>query len=230
MSHDTTAEETLNLAPLEDFDAYVPLRVAVLTRLKQAILDGVLKPGELLSENRIASQLSVSRTPVREALRVLEQENLVTMLPGRKVIVSVPSAEDIDEIYDIRFIVESEALRRITPDRTDLIERLEACIARQDAALERRDPRALREINTEFHMIFVSVLSNRRLRQFIDSVYDSITRFRLYSLENPEWAEHGSQEHRRLVELLKAGDNEGAVGMLKEHLDAARNIVTKMFT
>lgn len=230
MNQEAAVEETPNLAPLGDFDAYVPLRVAVLTRLKQAILDGVLKPGELLSENRIASQLSVSRTPVREALRVLEQENLVTMLPGRKVIVSVPSAEDIDEIYDIRFIVESEALRRITPDRTDLIERLEACIARQEAALERRDPRALREINTEFHMIFVSVLDNRRLRQFIDSVYDSITRFRLYSLENPEWAEHGSQEHRRLVELLKAGEQEAAVEMLKKHLDAARNIVTKMFT
>ncbi len=229
MSAETTADTPMNLAPLQDFDAYVPLRVAVLTRLKQAILDGVLKPGELLSENRIATQLSVSRTPVREALRVLEQENLVTMLPGRKVIVSVPSAEDIDEIYDIRFIVESEALRRITPDRTDLIERLEACIARQEAALERRDTRALREINTEFHMIFVSVLNNRRLRQFIDSVYDSITRFRLYSLEDPKWAEHGSQEHRRLVELLKAGDTDGAVAMLREHLDSARNIVTKMF-
>lgn len=229
MSAETTVDMPLNLAPLEDFDAYVPLRVAVLTRLKQAILDGVLKPGELLSENRIATQLSVSRTPVREALRALEQENLVTMLPGRKVIVSVPSAEDIDDIYDIRFIVESEALRRITPARTDLIERLEACIARQEAALERRDTHALREINTEFHMIFVSVLNNRRLRQFIDSVYDSITRFRLYSLENPEWAEHGSQEHRRLVELLKAGDTDGAVAMLREHLDAARNIVTKMF-
>ena len=229
MSAETIAETPLKLAPLEDFEAYVPLRVAVLTRLKQAILDGVLKPGELLSENRIATQLSVSRTPVREALRVLEQENLVTMLPGRKVIVSVPRAEDIDEIYDIRFIVESEAIRRITPDRTDLIERLEACIERQEAALERRDTHALREINTEFHMIFVSVLNNRRLRQFIDSVYDSITRFRLYSLENPEWAEHGSQEHRRLVELLKAGDTDGAVEMLREHLASARNIVTKMF-
>jgi DNA-binding GntR family transcriptional regulator len=229
MSTETTDESPLNLEPLEDFEAYVPLRVAVLTRVKQAILDGVLKPGELLSENRIANQLSVSRTPVREALRVLEQENLVTMLPGRKVIVSVPSPEDIDEIYDIRFIVESEALRRITPDRTDLIERLEACVARQEAALERRDLRALRSINTEFHMLFVSVLNNRRLRQFIDSVYDSITRFRLYSLENPEWMEHGSQEHRRLVELIKSGDTEGAVQMLRQHLDAARNIVTKMF-
>lgn len=228
MTSATTTDMPTDLAPLDE-DAYVPLRVAVLNRLKQAILDGTLKPGELLSENRIAAQLSVSRTPVREALRVLEQENLVKMLPGRKVVVSIPSPADIDEIYDIRFIVESEALRRITPDRKDIIDQLEACNRRQKEALRRGDKRELRQINTDFHMIFISVLNNQKLQQFIDSVYDSITRFRLYSLEKPEWAEHRSEEHCQLVELLKAGNTEGAVAMLKQHLDAARNIVTKMF-
>ena len=87
----------------------------------------------------------------------------------------------------------------------------------------------LRQINTDFHMIFISVLNNRKMQQFIDSVYDSITRFRLYSLENIEWAEHRSEEHSQLVALLKAGNTEGAVAMLKQHLDAARKIVTKMF-
>lgn len=186
----TTIETALGLTPLDDLDTYVPLRVAVLGRLKQAILDGALKPGELLSENRIAAELAVSRTPVREALRVLEQENLVTMLPGRKAIVSIPSEQDIDEIYDIRFIVESEALRRITPDRQDIIDQLEACTVRQQAALKQGYKRALRQINTE--MIVVSVLNNRQLRQFIDSIYYSITRFRLYSLDKPQWAEHRS--------------------------------------
>ncbi len=222
-------ETVAELAPLDGFSAYLPLRVAVLTRLKAAILDGTLKPGTLLSENKIAAQLSVSRTPVREALRVLERENLVTTLPGRKVIISVPRAEDIDEIYDIRTIVESAALRRIGSNRRELIARLEQCLERSRLALAKRDIRELEQINTEFHTTIISALNNQRLREFIDSVHDTAARFRLYSLREAGWAEKGIQEHRRLVALLKKGDTEDAVELLGRHLRMGSEILKKMF-
>jgi GntR family transcriptional regulator, rspAB operon transcriptional repressor len=217
------------LAPLEEFSSYVPLRVAVLTRLKAAILDGTLRPGLLLSENKIATQLSVSRTPVREALRTLGQEHLVTTLPGRKVIVSIPTIQDIEEIYDIRWILESEALRRISPEQSDVIKHLENCIERSNAILKSGNVQELKQMNTEFHTIIISVLNNRRLRQFVDSVYDSIARFRLYSLEKEGWAEAGVEEHSQIVSLLKAGQREAAVNLLREHLSAAKRILTDMF-
>lgn len=213
-----------------DFESFLPLGVSVAMRLKQAIVRGQLKPGTQLSENRLAAELSVSRTPVREALKSLEQEGLVTVLPGRKVIVSVPTERDIDEIYDIRLIVETEALRRITPARHDVLEGLEGCIRRQQEALRSGDRVALGQTNTDFHMLLIDVLNNHRLRQFIDSVYDAITRFRIYSLDDDRWSDKVIDEHRHLTDLLKAGDTEAAVAMLTEHLTKARDIVKQMFT
>lgn len=208
--------------------AYLPLRLAVLERLKASILDGTLPPGTLLSENKIAAELSVSRTPVREALRVLERENLVTTLPGRKVIVSVPRAEEIDEIYDIRCIVESEALRRIA-NQPELVERLEECLERSLPALAKTNLPELERINTEFHMTLISALNNARLQEFIDSVHDTAARFRLYSLGEEGWAEAGVQEHRELVALIRKGDSEGAVTLLRSHLRTGSQILKKMF-
>jgi len=217
------------LEPLAEFSTYVPLRIAVLTRLRSAILNGSLKPGTPLSENKIAAQLAVSRTPVREALRVLEQENLVTTLPGRKVIVSVPRLRDIDEIYDIRWIIESEAIRRITFRHAELIARLEDCVTRAREALARGDIQTLKQTNAEFHTTLISALDNRRLSQFIDSVHDTILRFRLYSLEQQDWAYAGVEEHAELTALLKSGKTSSAIELLRRHLDTARDVLARMF-
>src|SRR5215204_2916407 len=88
--------EGLDRDGLDGFSAYLPLREVVARTLKRAILDGSLRPGQPISENKIANKLSVSRTPVREAVRMLETENLVTLLPGRKVIISIPTVQDIE--------------------------------------------------------------------------------------------------------------------------------------
>jgi DNA-binding GntR family transcriptional regulator len=222
-------EDLPELASLEEFSSYVPLRVAVLTRLKAAILDGTLKPGLILSENKIASQLSVSRTPVRDALRVLEQENLVTILPGRKVIVSIPTLKDINEIYDIRWILESEGLRRIRPDDKDLIQRMERSVNESWLFLKSGNLQELKRNNTEFHTALISALNNSRIRQFLESVYDTTERLRLYSIEEEGWAKESVKEHGELVTLLKAGDRKAALAMLKRHLSAAKEVLINMF-
>lgn len=214
----------------DQFASYIPLRVAVLDKLKRAILDGTLKAGELLSENKIAADFGVSRTPVREALRVLEREGFVTMLPGRKVIVSVPSPQDIEEIYDIRLIVETEALRRIRPEHQDTIAALERCVAEAEEALRHGNIAELQRINTAFHMTLVAALDNERLRRFIDSVHDAAARLRLYSLGERDWAQDSEEEHKQIVALLKQGNNEGAVQVSRRHLEKGAGIVRKMFS
>lgn len=218
------------LAPLDTTSSYIPLRVAVLARLKEAIVNDVLKPGMVLRENAIATQLSVSRTPVREAIRMLEQEKLVTLLPGRKIVVSTPDRQDIAEIYDIRLVLETEALRRITVERTDILTKLHDCVSRSKRAIADKDSEKLRTINTEFHTLLTSSLDNKRMRHFLESVYDLIYRFRAYSLEDERWAEQGVREHEELVLLLAAGKQDQAIEMLRNHLKQAREILMTKFS
>jgi len=218
-----------DMPALNKLSAYVPLRVAVLQRLKAAIVNGTLVPGLLLSENAIAAKFSVSRTPVREAIRALEQEGLVSVLPGRKVIVSMPTLEDIREIYDVRLILEAEAMRRIVSHHPDLIPKLRAAVECQREALREDDRACLRRINAEFHKLITSGLKNSRLDQSLEAVHDSISRFRLYSLEDANWAEKGVAEHDQLISFLEKGDVEGAISLLEQHLKTAQKILEDRF-
>ncbi|MDQ0217689.1 GntR family transcriptional regulator [Peribacillus cavernae] len=223
-------EDELNIESPGDFPPYVPLREAVFQTLKKSILNGSLKPGQLLSENKIADKLSVSRTPVREALRVLEMENMVSILPGRRIIVSIPTIQDIEEIYQIRLLVETEALRNITPDHVSLIEQLEACLEIADTQLTSKDPAGLASTNSEFHSILVSSLGNRRLEQFIDTFQDTIVRYRLYSLSNIKWAGESEAEHWEILQYLKNKNTERAIQVLEKHLLTAKEVLTSIIS
>lgn len=223
------AGEDVRLARLDAGSPYVPLRVSIHEQLRAAILDGTLKPGLVLSENRLAAEFDVSRTPIREALRMLEREGLVSVRPGRKLVVSIPTIEDIDEIYGIRMIVELAALRRISADDKEIIDRLDACNQRDVQAFGRGDFRALMEPNTDFHMTLIATLGNRRLQRFIDSIHDLVTRFRLFSLEDTDWAAQAVDDHAAIVALLKQGRNEDAVKVLTQHLERANEGLKRKF-
>jgi len=155
-------KDEIKLEAIGDFPSYMPLREVVYQTLKKAILNGELKPGQMLSENIIADQLSVSRTPVREAIRSLENENLVSIVSGRKVIVSIPIFQEIADIYDIRFIVETEALRRITPEHVDLIHKLENCVHQAQTHIEMNNLLELQKVNSEFHLTIIMALQNQK--------------------------------------------------------------------
>jgi DNA-binding GntR family transcriptional regulator len=198
------------------------LRVAVLERLRGAILNGSLAPDLVLSENGLAARLAVSRTPVREALRVLEREGLVALRPGRKMVVAAPTIRDVKEIYGIRMIVEPEAARRIGPGDEDLLSRLEACVQRGREALRAGDRRALTAPDSDFHSALVSALDNHRLAQFLDSIHDLVVRFRLYSLEDDAWAREAVTDHAEVVALLRSGRRLEAAARIGRHLAAAR--------
>lgn len=223
-------EGDLSIDSLEEFPSYVPFREAVFQNLKKAILNGSLKPGQLLSENKIAAKLSVSRTPIREALRILEIENLVVTLPGRKIIVSVPTVQDIEDIYEIRLLLETEALRRITTDKTELINKLDSCVTLHESHLQNYNVQGMGQNNTEFHLTIISALENKRLRQFIDSLNDTISRFRLYSIKEKEYLEKVIFEHKQIVSFLKSGNSEEAVNVLRKHLITARDILIAMYS
>ncbi|WP_261133992.1 GntR family transcriptional regulator [Bacillus sp. Marseille-Q3570] len=213
----------LDIESLEEFPSYVPLGEAVLQTLRKAILDGSLKPGQLLSENKISSKLSVSRTPIREALRFLEKENLVSVLPGRRVIVSIPTVREIEEIYQIRLIIETEALRLISHSNDTIIQQLETCLKTAETQLN--DPIHLGKANSNFHSILTSSLDNSRLEQFLDSLQYTINRFRYYSLKNDQWAKDSENEHWEIIKYLKNNQTEEAIKVLRKHLLTAQKVL-----
>jgi|TARA_B100000315_G_scaffold252190_1_gene288441 DNA-binding GntR family transcriptional regulator len=120
----------------------------------------------------------------------LEREALVTVVSGRRLIVSAPTLRDIDKVYRIRRIVELAASREISADDHALLRRLEDCVARDAAAVDSGDRGALMEANTAFHMTLISAHRNGRLQGFIDSIHDLVIRSRLLSME---CADRGSQ-------------------------------------
>ncbi len=215
-------EIDVDLKYLESFSSFIPLREAVFQTLKKAILNGTLKPRQLLSENKIAQKMSVSRTPVREALRILEMDNLVTILPGRKVIVSTPNVQDIEDIYEIRFIVEIEALKRITPDQVDVIQQLQNYVDAAKEHLNNNELDKLGQTNTKYHLTIISALNNKRLQTFIDALHDTIYRFRIFNLTDKPWPERALREHQEIISALQLDDRERAVSILRQHLIIAK--------
>jgi DNA-binding GntR family transcriptional regulator len=220
----------IDIEPFDQFAAHIPLRELVAQSLKKAILDGSLKPGQPISENMIANKLSVSRTPVREAVRMLETENLVTFLPGRKVIISVPTVQDIEDVYEIRQIVESYALRRITPDKKELIQELEEYTRAADEHLKRKDFVELGKVNTSFHLAILSALENRTLQQFTNSLHNKVAQLRFYLFVDKKWVLEGERDHKQIVAHLKRGEIEKAASVLHAHLTSAKQVLLNMFS
>lgn len=216
------------IVSLDSYPAYIPLREAVFQSLRTAIVEGSLKPGQAIVENKVAGELSVSRTPVREAIRMLEVEGLVTFLPGRKAIVSAPSAKEIEEIYEIRLLVETEALRRIEPGQTKLIEELEGYTQIADGYFKQGDIEEMGKVNVRFHLGIISAFNNEKLQQIVRPLHDVIGRFLRYTLVDQEWAMRGNQEHKQIIAYAKEGKPEEAVTLMTKHLTDAKEVSVEM--
>lgn len=209
-----------------------PLWLRVADPLRQRIVQGDLSPGEPLSENRLASEYGVSRTPVREALRLLMEEGLVEMLPGRKLRVVVPDPDNVREVYDIRWVLESESIRRLMADPVAVqrtVPQLERCCDQGDAALAAGDRQGLAAANEQFHGHLIQVLNNRRLLAQFRAVHNLIMLYRNQSLQSERWAEAGTAEHRELVKLVRAGERDAALALLRAHIDRAQQVLHERF-
>lgn len=209
-------------------NAFDPLWVSVAEPLRRRIVEGDIPPGQLLSENQLAQEFNVSRTPVREALRILIEEGLVEMLPGRKVRVAVPDPLDVKEIYEVRWLLEAESLRRLAANaalRERTCEQLDRYCLEGDDALARKDRRALASANERFHETLVAALDNRRLIAQFRNIYNLISLYRHQTLKSEGWPEAGHAEHGQLVQLLRAGRLDDSLALLGKHLEHAQQIM-----
>ena len=145
---------------------YKPLRDVVFEHLREAIIKGKLKPGERLMEMQLAEELGVSRTPVREAIRKLELEGLVIMIPRRGAYVADLSIKDVAETFEIRLALEalaaSLAAERITPEECEEMDRL---LERIGESIRQNDVKQTAALDEEFHNLLYQASRNDRLVQ-----------------------------------------------------------------
>lgn len=205
-------------------DNYKPLREIVFESLREAIINGHLKPGERLMEIQLADEMGVSRTPVREAIRKLELEGFVVMIPRKGAYVAGISLKDIADVFEIRAALESLAAalaaERITEDE---LEALERSLVKVSECTEANDLDSLIVVDTDFHDILYKASRNERLVQIVSNLREQIQRFRMTSLSQPGRLKDTIEEHRKLVEALSERNIELARTLAREHIENAEN-------
>lgn len=211
------------LAPIK-LDSYQPLREVVCETLREAIRTGVLKPGERLMEIQLAEELGVSRTPVREAIRKLELEGYVIMMPRRGTYVANLSIRDVNEVFEIRTSLDSLAsglaAERITDEELERLERLLVLIGEY---IEENDMDKIVETDMEFHDLLYQASRNTRLVGIIFNLREQLTRFRATSMAYPGRLKETLEEHTRIVEAIAQGNVELAQKAAEEHMEKSEH-------
>lgn len=198
-----------------------PLRSLVLDELRRLVITGELPPGTRLVEDKLAAQLGVSRNPVREAMQALASEGFVTMTPRRGAVVARITAEQAEELFDVRMALESlaarTAARRAKPD--DVV-RMQDVLDRARQATEAGELDLLATLNTEFHQEVVRAGSNDYLSLLVAPM-----------VRRAQWVfrvgagQRGAQswtEHEGLLRAITDGDEESAAVLASAHVAAAR--------
>ena len=204
-----------------------------LERLRGLILTGEYGPEERLIEEQLAQRLGVSRTPVRQALTMLEAEGLVEIAPNRGATVCSFSIEDVWDIYDLRAVLEGHAARRATGRiEGGELERMRKLAGEMEGLAGRFDDhedeiRVLVALNQEFHGTIVEASRNRRLQRLINRTVEIPLMFKAFFWYTPHERAISNQYHRRILEALEKGEADRAEIIMREHVYEGRNFVIR---
>lgn len=209
------------LVPIK-LDNYKPLREMVFESLREAINLGRLRPGERLMEIQLAEEMGVSRTPVREAIRKLELEGFVAMVPRKGAYVAGISVKDIVDVFEIRASLEALAAglaaERITDEEMELLER--SLVEISEFSTD-ENIKAIVDGDINFHDIIYKASRNQRLVQIITHLQEQIHRFRMTSLSQPGRTKIALDEHKSIVEAISDRNVELAQQLAREHIENA---------
>jgi DNA-binding GntR family transcriptional regulator len=192
----------------------------VTTELRRRIIEAHYRPGERLTEDRLAADFGVSRNPVREALRVVTAEGFIEVQPRRGAVVATPDEQAMRDLFQARSLIEPLAARVAAERGTDAdLAALRDLLDQARIATEQGDFDRVAELNTELHRAVVVMSGNRWLAQFSTAMYRYV--HWVFRLGAPGRAAHSWKEHVRLVEALEAHDPDAAEQAAAEHVRAA---------
>ncbi len=210
-------------------EEYLPLRDVAFQKLRQAILRGELLPGQRLMEIQLAEQLGVSRTPVREAIRMLEQDGLAVMIPRRGAIVSRISGKNLRDVLEVRRALEELAVvlscARMTEEN---YREMKEANQRFAALLDSDDVTAMAEADEAFHDMIYQASDNTRLLQLELQMREQMYRFRVEHLKEKTKREHLVEDHNRIIKALEERDVDKAREAIREHINEQEVIVMRM--
>ena len=198
-----------------------PLRDIVCDELRTQIIAGDYPPGAHLVEDRLAKELGVSRNPVREALRVLQAEGFIDMIPRRGAVVATLSDVEVRDIFDVRMALERLAaqLAARRADKED-VDELRRILAEAEAALGKDDAAALTELNAEFHEQVLVVSGNGYLRDVMLQLRGRMKWIFSRTAGSPR-GQHSLDEHVQLADAIERGDEDAAAELALRHVRAA---------
>ncbi len=202
------------------------LRGRVFHSIRENILSGRYGQHEELRENTIAQELGVSRTPVREALRQLELEGLVSIVPNKGAYVTGITEKDMRDIYTARSLLEGRCTRWAAEHMTaEQIEKLEENLELSEFYVQRENYRQVCELDTQFHEILYAASESRIFYQMLSDFHHYVERVRRISLATKGRAEESNREHWRILEAIKAKEERLAEELATEHvLNTLRNM------
>ena len=200
------------------------LREQIATGIRSSIIDGRISPGEKLTEEDIAHQLRVSRTPVREAFFQLVSEGFVDVEPRRGVVVREISLRDAEETYELKGVLEGLAARLAVEHSTsDLVRKLEEINDALYLASEEQnaDVKALLEYNNEFHMTISEACQNKKVIQQITALRRQTLRYNYVFLSTSSRLRQSADEHQAIINALAHRNADDVERLLKLHNEAA---------
>ncbi len=203
------------------------IRQKVYEYLQQAIIKGDVKPGERLVESEIGKAIGTSRTPVREALHTLEREKLIESIPRVGYVVKGISKEELEDISEIRLVLETLALRWAYENDADGLARsLEEIVSKSEYLLELGDLKSFSDMDSSFHEIISRYASSERLQELTLSVRQHMIRYQVHSLYDIENIYRAIAGHKKIVQALKEKDLNGALVELNNHIKQSKKDIT----
>lgn len=205
------------------------LQQQVLEELRSAIVRREYLPGMRVRADAVAERMGVSRIPVREALRVLEAEGLVTARPHKGVVVAELSVADLHEIYLLRRLLESEATRRGVPGLSARsLATLEELLGAMDEALEIAATVQMIDLNRQFHFTIYGASNLRQLVRMITMLWNQSDAYRSIYLAEENFRRQAQAEHRLILDACQARDADRVIALLDQHRTFAEEAITGM--
>ena len=206
---------------------YKPLREVIFTTLREAIIMGELKPGERLMEVQLAQKMGVSRTPVREAIRKLELEGFVNMIPRKGAHVAKLSVKDIMDVLEVRASLDglatSLAAERITEDE---LKELKHVQNQFDNYVEKDNLPGIIKKDVEFHDIIYNASKNDRLIQIVNNLREQVYRFRVIYLKDFSSTKEVIREHMEIYRAIMHKDPNAAREAAERHIRNQEIMIT----
>lgn len=199
---------------------YKPLREIVFESIREAILDGRLKPGERVMEIQLAEKLGVSRTPVREAIRKLELEGLLIMEPRKGAYVADVSLKDVVDVLEVRSSLEGLAASlAATRASEEEIQLLREKSTQFKECIEKSDVQGMINKDTEFHEIILQAAKNKKLTSIIESLREQVQRFRITYFTEYNMTTYLVKEHENVLDAIESRDSEKANEYAQKHIE-----------